>query len=288
MQPTSCILLHCVAPINATLKYRYLGAACVKCVHASKAMPCPFSGLIGDLPEREREWHHVWHNLVECPARQRRHSALRHFAYIILNRLTEAPVAQARYAQVLENVVAQSKRPPGIAVVTLALKLDFLTLLVNPARYMPKGTHAAALRDVVNLITDDRPGYQAVSGSEGTSESDFDEDVYREALAALQTSEGTFKTSRRRRRKYAPATSRSAAMRSRTRAQTVPPSVPQSTPHHNSARGGRQITPLCPPRRRNRRRTVVADVPSGAIATYRSVLVYWPQRHLEARTPSAL
>ena len=232
--------------------------------HLCAAHLCPRAAE--DLPEREREWHHVWHNLVECPARPHRYSALQHFSSIILNRLREAPKAQARYAQVLADVTAQSKRPPGIAVVTMALKLDFLTLLVNPARYMPKGTHVAALRDVVNLITNYRAGYQAASNSEDTSESDFDEDAYREALAALQTSEGASKTSRRRRKKTS-AISRSNAMRSRTRAQSVPSPVPRSTPNQRSARGGRQITPLCPPRRRYRRRSVVADVPSGAIAT---------------------
>ena len=236
------------------------GAHCHQCgVHL-----CPRA--CEALPEREREWHHVWHNLVECPTRRHRSDDLEHFSSVALDRLREAPVAQARYKEVFKNVIAHSKRRQGEAVVTTALKQDFLTFLVNPARYMPKGTHCAALRDVVNLITAHRECYQTTEDSDDTSESDFDEDAHREAVAALPASRGK-STASRRRRKNAQDAPRSRATRGRTRIQASPASTSRGAAHPNSARGGRQITPLCPPRRRNRRRRVVADAPTGATAT---------------------
>ena len=191
---------------------------------------CPTAG--DALPERGREWHHVWHNLIECPTRAHRRSALAHFTWVLLDRMRAMPAVQLRYRKLFDQVAAHAAMQPGGPAAPLSLRHDFLTFLVNPTEHMPPGTHLATMRDVVNLLDNHRTynGAADVTDTSSASGTDHDADLYREAVAAL-----------------APRPEPRRSRKTTARARLAP---------------GRRAQPRCPPRRRNRRRdTVEADAP---------------------------
>ena len=125
------------------------------------------------------------------------------------------------------------------SIAPTSLRRDFLRILVNPASDMPKGTHGAALKDVVNLVEAHRPSHPGaaqlcrVESDMSDSDTDLDADMYRDAVAALYS--------------HTSSVTRCSKTRKR-RSQSL-------------ARGGPTKTPRCAPRSRKRGRQVEADAP---------------------------
>ena len=200
------------------------------------------------LSALERDWHHIWHNLVECPRHRRRQDALEHFLYVATSRASTSPT-HIRLSHMTQQVPNHCTTYAQGAGASNELRQDFLTFLVNPAQHTPEGTHVAVLSDVVNLVTADRAQHSAGApaavdaSSASDTDTDLDDACYAEAVTAL----GLGQTLARNRK---PAHA--------TRRRRRPPRGATSTP----ARGDRQPTPRCPPRCRSRRRQVEAHAPT--------------------------
>ena len=136
----------------------------------------------------ERDWHHVWHELIECPRRRRRRDALENLYYVAASQASASP-APTRLSHMSQQVVNHSAAYAQGAVASNEMRQDFLTFLVNPAQHMPKCTHVAVLSDVLNLVTADRAlhnaGAPAAVDVSSASDTDLDDACYEEAVAAL-------------------------------------------------------------------------------------------------------
>ena len=268
MHNTKRALLHCTSDVALPFLQLCSGHLCddsldlagPRC-HLCAAHLCAVRK--DDLTERERIWHHIWHNLVECPRRKYRVNALDRFRGACHNRLNRSsPEISADLCKMLDKVIVHAKEYKKGSVASHATRREFLSFILNPARTLPKGTHYATLVDVISLINSHRAQHSGttqmcrehsdMSVRNTDSETDFDADEYHDAVAALCAQSRGDKRQRARKRskrnKHVRNPRSSAASAARDADNTM------------QARGG-LITPRCAPRRRNRRRQVVADAP---------------------------